>query len=81
MTDDTLEKATVSSNTSNLSSTANSFVVVEFFHTDLDIANGFTHLRALVASPGANADLIAALYVLGDPHIASGPATHPSAIV
>lgn len=80
LTDDTLAKTTVSSDTSNLANAANGFTVVEFHAQDLDIDGGFTHMRMRVASPGANADLIAGFYVLGDPAYTSKPETHPSAI-
>ena len=80
LTDDLPEKAAVSSNTSNLANAANGLTLVEFHAQDLDIANGFTHLRVNVASPGANADLIAAFYILGDPSYAGKPDTLPSAI-
>lgn len=80
LTDDLLAKTTVSSNTSNLANAANGLMVVEFHAQDLDIANGFTHLRVKVASPGANADLIAAWYLLADPAYAGKPDTLPSAI-
>jgi hypothetical protein len=38
--------------------------VIEMRAADLDITNGFTFLRVQTASPGANADLIEAHYVL-----------------
>lgn len=80
LTDDILGRTAVSSNTSNLANAANGFMVVEFHAQDLDIANGFTHLRVNVASPGSNADLIAGLYILADPAYAGKPDTLPSTI-
>lgn len=80
LTDDILAKTTVSSNTSNLANAANGLMLVEFHAQDLDIANGFTHFRVRVASPGANADLIAGFYILGDPAYEGLPSTLPSVI-
>lgn len=80
LTDDILAKTAVTSDTSNLANAANGTMQVEHSAKDLDIANGFTHMRVRVATPGANADLIAAFYVLGDPAWAARPDTLPSAI-
>jgi len=80
LTADTLTENTVTSNTFNLSATANEFHLIEFHAQDLDIANGFTHLRLRVATPGANADLISATYILGDPRVAAGPTVLPTVI-
>lgn len=80
LTDDILARVAVASDTSNLAAVANSFMCVEHDSQDLDFDNGFTHLRVKVASPGANADLIAAIYILADPAYASKPETLPSAI-
>lgn len=80
LSSDTLAKATVSSDTSNLPATANTITLVEFHAQDLDLANGFTHIRVKTASPGSNADLIAAFYILGNPAYAALPSTLPSVI-
>jgi hypothetical protein len=40
---------------------------VELHVQDLDFNNGFVYMNVNVASPGASADLIAGLYILGDP--------------
>lgn len=80
LTDDVLARTVVAANTSNLAAAANGLMVVELHAQDLDVNNGFAWVRVRVASPGANADLIAALYVLGDPAWAGLPSTLPSAI-
>ena len=80
LTQDILTSAAVTSDTSNLSSTANSFVVVEFHEQDLDRANGFYYVQINVASPGANADLISAIVILGDPHATRVATLHQTAI-
>jgi hypothetical protein len=55
----------VASNTFTLPNTANTMHVLEVSAAELDTDNGFDCLRVTVASPGANADLLAALYLLG----------------
>lgn len=80
LTDDTYEKATVASDTSNLANAANGVVLVEHHSQDLDLANGFAYIRAKVASPGSNADLLSITYVLGDPAYECLPPAQPSAI-
>ena len=62
-TKDALVKTTVAANTFDVG-TANGTWVIEVDPHDLDVANGFTHLRVATASPGANADLISAIYLL-----------------
>lgn len=81
LTSDTPVKATVSSDTFNLSSTANTTTVIEIDAQDLDIANGFTHVRVGIATPGSNADLICVMYYLYQAAHTSKPETMPSAIV
>lgn len=80
LTDSILARTAVSSDTFNLAATANLFTVIEIHRNDLDMDNGFTHVRVGIASPGANADLVAVLYILGDPDFAGGPANKPSVI-
>lgn len=80
LTADQLSKNAVTSNTFNLAATANEYHVIEIHCQDLDQANGFNYFQAAVASPGANADLIAMIYILGDPNWAALPSTRPSAI-
>jgi hypothetical protein len=66
----------VTSDTFNLPATANTVTVVEVDAEELDTDNGFTYVHIAVASPGANADLIAVLALLGDPRYSGAPATH-----
>lgn len=80
LTDDTPARTAVASDTSNLANAANGLMMVEHHQQDLDVAGGFTHLRVKVATPGANADLLAAFYLLGDGRYSGKPDTLPSAI-
>lgn len=57
-------KTAITSDTFNLPATANTVTVLEIDDTDLDLENGFDCVRLGVASPGANADLISAVYIL-----------------
>lgn len=77
---DTLTLNTVSSNTFNLTGTANTLNIIEIHQQDLDMANGFDHFQVSVASPGANADLICISYILGDTDFAGLPSTRPSVL-
>ena len=61
LTDDVLEEVAVTSNTFNLD-TANEFHIIEIRPESL--AAGTTHIRAELASPGSNADLVSAGYFL-----------------
>lgn len=79
LTSDVPTKTTVTSNTFNISA-ANKLHVIDLHAQDLDIANGFTHFRAVVATPGANADLLACLYILGDGVYSGLASTLPSVI-
>lgn len=69
----------VVSDTFNLAATANRITMVEVSAADLDRANGFDCVGIDVASPGANADLIAVLAILyggryqGDPALLPDP--------
>lgn len=63
-TNDQYAATAVVSDTFNLSATANKVSIIEVNASDLDIDNGFDCVRVGIASPGANADLIAVLYVL-----------------
>ena len=60
----------VTSDTFNLPNTANSINLLEIDSVDLDQAGGFDCLRVEIASPGANADLIAIFAVLSKPRFA-----------
>jgi hypothetical protein len=77
-TTDLLTATAVASDTFNLSA-ANATHVIEVDAASLDIANGFDCLSLQVASPGANADLYAAFYVVDGPLRYAG-VTPPSAI-
>lgn len=66
ITGTTWVRTAVASNTFNLPAVANTMSAIEINATDLDVANGFDCVRLDVASPGANADLICAIYILGD---------------
>ena len=57
-------KTAITSDTFNLTATANTITVLEIDASDLDSDGGFDCVRVGVASPGANADLIAVLYIL-----------------
>jgi hypothetical protein len=69
--------AAVTSDTFNLAATANRVEMIEVSAADLDRAGGYDCVGLDVASPGANADLIAILTILyggryqGDPAILS----------
>ncbi len=70
----------VTSNTYNLAAQANQTNAIEVHAQDLDIANGFNHVQLAVASPGANADLLAIAAIAYDSNWAGKPATLPSAL-
>lgn len=69
----------VVADTFDLAATANRITMVEVSAADLDRANGFDCVGIDVASPGANADLIAVLAILyglrygGDPALLPNP--------
>lgn len=67
LTGTTFAEAAVSSDTFNLPNTANTVTYLEVNAEDLDADNGFDCVRVDIASPGANADLIAVVYLLLDP--------------
>ncbi len=62
---DTFTKTAVAANTFNID-TANLLYVIEIVASDLDIANSFDCFALDIASPGANADLYGATYILGN---------------
>lgn len=64
LTDDNYAAAAVTSDTYNLAATANTVNIIEVDAASLDVANGFDCVRVGIATPGANADLIAVLYIL-----------------
>ena len=55
---------TVTSDTFNLTATANKVTAIEIGVDQLDRDNAFTCVQLAIASPGANADLIAAVAIL-----------------
>lgn len=71
--------AAVTSDTFNLAATANRIEMVEVSAADLDRAGGYDCVGIDVASPGANADLIAVIAIIyglrygGDPAILPDP--------
>lgn len=69
-------KTAVVANTFNLSA-AQKMVVIEIDAADLDVDNNFNHFRVDVATPGANADLVAAMYIIGDSRYSSTPENLP----
>lgn len=54
----------VTSSTFNLPATANTMNVLEVDAAELDTDNGFDCMQVAVATPGTNADLLCALYIL-----------------
>lgn len=77
--DDVAAEVAVSSNTYNLTG-ANKVHVIEVRSGDLDINNGFRFIRVRTASPGANADLIAAHYLLYKGGHVGKPANQPTVL-
>lgn len=67
LTDDIYARTAVVSDTFNLPATANTVTLIEVHAQDLDVNNGFDWFSVKIASPGANADLISVLIILGDP--------------
>lgn len=55
----------VSSDTFNLTATANTVTVMQVHASELDVDGGFDCVQVDIASPGANADLISVMYILG----------------
>ncbi len=64
VTGTTFVETAVVSNTFNLPAVANTINVIEVDADMLDVTNGFDCLVLKTASPGANADLISATYIL-----------------
>lgn len=56
--------ADVTSDTFDLPATANTITAIEVSAESLDTDNGFDCFQVAIASPGANADLIAVAYIL-----------------
>lgn len=79
LTADLLTEVAVVSDTFNLTAVANTFTVLEVDVSSLDIDNSFDCVRLAIASPGANADLIATHGILtGTRYPQASP---PSAII
>jgi len=64
LTGTTYTETAVTSNTYNLGAVANTINVIEVDAADLDVDGGFDCVRLGIATPGANADLIAVHYLL-----------------
>ena len=80
LTNDTLTSNAVSSDTFNLTATANEYHVIEVDASSLDVDNGFDCVRVGIASPGANADLICVVYILSGARYPQAVSATPSAI-
>lgn len=72
-------KTAVVSNTFNLPNQANTLTLIEITEQDLD-SGGFAYVQLNIASPGANADLVAVLAIPCDPTWAGLLSTHPSVL-
>lgn len=79
LTDDVLFEVAVTSGTFNLD-TANKYHLIEVLASDLDTINDFTHVRVRLGTPGVNADVVGAIYILYDGDYAGDPVNQPSAI-
>ncbi len=64
VTGTTFVETAVTANTFDLPNVANTINVLEIDADMLDVTNGFDCLALKTASPGANADLVTALYIL-----------------
>jgi hypothetical protein len=64
VTGTTFVETAVVANTFNLPAVANTITVLEVDAEDLDVTGGFDCLAVLVASPGANADLLSITFIL-----------------
>lgn len=76
LTGGTKAEVAVVSDTYNLTTTNNTFNVIEVDAEKLDTDNDFVYASLNVASPGANADLICVVAILGDPRYSGDPAVH-----
>lgn len=73
-----LTRTAVTSDTFNLTATANTMTVIEVDAEMLDAANDFDCVRVNIATPGANADLVAVFYALsGARHRNAAPMPDP----
>jgi hypothetical protein len=64
LTGTTFTKTAVTANTFDLPAVANTINVIEVPADSLDVSNDFDCVRVNIATPGANADLIAVTYLL-----------------
>jgi len=64
----------VVANTFNLTAVANVTTVIEVDADTLDATNGFDCMNVVIASPGANADLISGTYILSKSRYAGAAA-------
>lgn len=81
LTNDTYTKTAVVADTFNLPAVANTVTVLEVDASSLDVDNSFDCVRLGIASPGANADLIAVHYVLSGSRYPQAQTPTPSAII
>lgn len=77
LTGTTYTTTAVSSDTFNLTATANTITLVEVEAESLDTSNGYDGVQLCIASPGANADLIGVLAILGEPRYIENPLPDP----
>lgn len=77
LTGTTYTKTAVTSDTFNLPSTANTINVIEIDAASLDSDGGFDCVGVDIASPGANADLIAVTYILSEPRFSQATIADP----
>lgn len=79
LTADLLTEVAVVSDTFNLTAVANTYTVLEVDASSLDVDNNFDCVRVGIASPGANADLVAVFgWLSGARYPQASP---PSAII
>lgn len=64
VTGTTWVETAVTSNTFNLPAVANTMSLIEIDADMLDVTNGFDCMALKTASPGSNADLVSAVYIL-----------------
>jgi len=67
----------VTSDTFNLTATANTVTAIEVCADDLDVVNGYDCVILNIASPGSNADLICVTAILGDPRYSGATMPDP----
>lgn len=70
LTGTTYSETAVTSDTFNLTATANTITVIEIDAEQLDVDNDFDCVQLDIASPGSNADLICVAAILSQPRYA-----------